>query len=210
MKTENIKNRLLRPIFVVALPRRKRPIFDLLPLCLPIAAAGFLCTANVTAQTPSPAQTPPPAPCPNSADCRQFDFWLGDWDVTTPDGKKVATSRIQSVIGQCVILENYTESPSYEGMSMSFFDPVLGKWRQTWADTAGGVSEFTGKFIDGAMRFEGVTHVANGKTIQRRMTLSKLDNDRVRQSSEKSTDGGKTWTPAYDFTYIRRPASSKK
>jgi hypothetical protein len=30
------------------------------------------------------AQTPPPAPC-SAPESRQFDFWIGDWDVFTPE-----------------------------------------------------------------------------------------------------------------------------
>ncbi|MEW6208480.1 MAG: hypothetical protein AB1631_08935 [Acidobacteriota bacterium] len=38
----------------------------------------------------------------------------------------------------------------------------------------------------------------------RRLTFFNLGADRVRQFSERSTDGGKTWAVGYDFTYIRK------
>ena len=34
------------------------------------------------------------AACDSSA-FRQFDFWLGEWQVRTPDGKLVGTNRIE-------------------------------------------------------------------------------------------------------------------
>lgn len=154
------------------------------------------------------AQTAPS--CTDRSECRQLDFWVGEWDVTRPDGTKVATSRIQEIVGQCIVLEHYTEPGGYEGQSMNFYDWALRKWRQTWADSTGGVSEFSGEFLDGAMRLGGETHLADGKRILRRMVLSIVGKDRVRQYSERSTDEGKTWTPAYDFIYIRRNAPAEK
>jgi len=36
------------------------------------------------------------------------------------------------------------------------------------------------------------------------MTLFNLGPDRVRQLSEQTVDGGKTWSTQYDFIYIRK------
>lgn len=150
-----------------------------------------------------------PAPCATKSECRQLDFWIGEWDVATPDGKKVAVSRIQLGVGQCVVLENYSDPSGYEGKSINFFDSRLGKWRQTWADSAGGVSEFTGELKDGAMQLEGETHRADGEKVLRKMRISKMTDNRVRQYSELSTDDGKTWSVAYDLTYLRRVRSAE-
>ena len=38
-------------------------------------------------------------------------------------------------------------------------------------------------------------------TFIRHLTFSKLPDAKVRQLSERSTDGGKTWITEYDFTY---------
>lgn len=39
---------------------------------------------------------------------RAFDFWLGEWQVTTPDGKVAGTNRIESKYIGCVLHEHYT------------------------------------------------------------------------------------------------------
>ena len=91
------------------------------------------------------------------------------------------------------------------GKSLNFYDASLHKWRQTWADSSGGVSEFAGEYKDGALRFEGESHTPVGTKIMRRLTFFNLGPDRVRQFSEASKDDGKTWTVDYDFTYVRRP-----
>lgn len=141
--------------------------------------------------------------CESIPEYRQLDFWVGDWDVTS-EGRKVASSSIQRILRGCVIFENYSQGSENEGKSFTFYDSVLKQWRQTWVDHSGVVSEFTGVFKDGSMQLEGVTHRPNGVTIMRRMTLSPMSDGRVRQFSQRSEDGGKTWLLAYDFVYVRR------
>jgi hypothetical protein len=141
-------------------------------------------------------------PCESRPESRQFDFWLGEWTVTS-EGQPAATSRIEKAASGCVIVENYAQADGFSGTSINFFDPLLRKWRQTWADSAGNASEFSGEYREKAMRFEGETHRGD-KRILRRMTLFDLGNGEVRQYSELSRDDGKTWGPHYDFRYARK------
>ena len=174
----------------------------------PVCACLLFSTAFTVA--PSSAQTQPTAPpalksspCSVKPEYRQFGFWVGEWDVTEKD-KKIASSGIQQIVDSCIILENYAQSDGYMGKSFNFFDAALGRWRQTWVDSFGNVSEFVGEYKDGAMRFEGETHLSNGTKVLRRMTLFNQGADRVRQYSERSTDEGKTWNVGYDYVYTRR------
>jgi hypothetical protein len=166
------------------------------------------CAATLCAQTnPTPMGKPnddaKTSPCVFNQEHRQFDFWVGEWDVMNKD-KKIATSSIQRIVSDCIIFENYSQQDGYTGKSFNFYDAALGKWRQTWVDRMGSVSEFVGEVKDNAMRFEGETHRRDGVKVLRRMTLFNLGAERVRQYSERSLDGGKTWSVAYDFTYLRR------
>jgi tetratricopeptide (TPR) repeat protein len=142
-------------------------------------------------------------PCAYQEEYRQFDFWVGEWMVTS-DGQEVATSSIQRIVKSCIIFENYTQADGFVGKSFNFFDANLHKWRQTWVDGTGRVSEFVGEYKDGAIRFEGESHLQDGTKVLRRMMLFDLGKDRVRQFSEASTDEGKTWHATYDFIYTRR------
>jgi hypothetical protein len=36
------------------------------------------------------------------------------------------------------------------------------------------------------------------------LSFTPLGPDKVRQFEENSSDGGKTWTVGYDFTYVRK------
>jgi hypothetical protein len=140
-------------------------------------------------------------PCQNAPEYRQFDFWLGEWDVEQ-NGTKIARSSIQLLLDECVIFENY-EAPGYSGKSLNMWDAQEARWEQHYTDTAGVSTTFIGKLEDGKMVLlsEGVR---NGAKVTTRMTYSKEGPDRVRQFLETSLDGGKTWASSYDGMYVRR------
>ena len=115
-------------------------------------------------------------PCKTRPEARQLDFWVGEWD-------------------DCVVLENWTGALGGSGKSMNFWDEPKRRWQQTWIDDRGGVQQYTGHLVDGSLKYEGEG---------RRLTFSPLPGGRVRQLSEVTADGGKTWTVGYDFTYSRR------
>ena len=136
-------------------------------------------------------------PCRNGAEYRQFDFWLGEWDVQTAAGGPAATSSIQLILDQCVIFENFTAS-NYTCKSFSSWVAPAKEWKQHYVDSSGNNSEWSGKLEDGKMVF--ITHSGG----LQRMTYSKEGPDRVRQLIESSTDDGKTWSVGFDGMYVRR------
>jgi hypothetical protein len=148
-------------------------------------------------------------PCASNPRMREFDFWIGEWDVyvtgtTTP---KIGHSLIQNVAGECLILENWTALGPVPntGKSMNYFDTVSQAWEQVWMGSGGGLNKFVkGKYEDGAMRFIFTQPNPGGKPLQGRFTFFNLGPDKVRQFKETSTDDGNTWQAVYDFTYIRR------
>ena len=156
----------------------------------------------------APQTTPPPAPpkvdC-GDADHRALDFWIGDWDVYATGSKTlVANSHIEKIVG-CAISETFDQfiGPTgmpldYDGRSISAYVPADKGWRQYYVDGGGTAATLTGGVIDKAM----VWLSTNGP-VTNRMTLGPNSDGSIRQRGEASTDGGKTWSPAYDFTYVR-------
>ncbi|MDP9193309.1 MAG: hypothetical protein M3P06_16550 [Acidobacteriota bacterium] len=140
-------------------------------------------------------------PCQSVPEYRQFDFWLGEWDVEQ-NGQKIARSSIQLILDECVIFENY-EAQSYSGKSLNMWDAQEARWEQHYTDTAGSSTTFIGKLEDGKMVMI-TDSIRNGANVKTRMTYSKEGPDRVRQFLETSLDGGKTWASAYDGMYVRR------
>ncbi|SRR5258706_3805102 len=149
-------------------------------------------------------------PCRKNAQTREFDFWLGDWDVYSRGTTVlVGHSKIESASGGCIVLENWTAvgDPPHNGKSMNFVDPETNKWIQVWVGSSGisnlNITRFyDGEYKEGAMRFVFDRTVQGQKIIGRFIFYNEGPNQ-VRQFNEQSTDEGKTWTTSYDFTYQR-------
>ena len=146
-------------------------------------------------------------PCAHAAENRQFDFWLGEWEVRSPEGTMAGRNSITRENGDCWIHEHWAGAMAGTGESVNFYNATTKKWHQTWVDDQGAIAEFDGDFRDGAMRLEGYRQGPNNDQIPARLTLTPLPDGRVRQLGENSTDGGKTWTVLYDLFYTRSGAA---
>jgi len=81
--------------------------------------------------TASAQTTPPPLP----SESRQFDFWIGEWEVTTPDGKPAGSSRIERIANGAGLLENWTGYPAPtggNGKSLNAYNQAKKQWQQFW------------------------------------------------------------------------------
>lgn len=167
---------------------------------------------SLAAVVPAAAQNPqqPPTPCPTRPEARQFDFWVGDWEVTAwqqppgPNMRVLGTSRIELLLEQCLVMEHWTSGNGRGGKSMNFWDINRKKWRQVWVADVGGSLDYEGEFRDGAMRFDGWTLAPNGGRVLQKLTFFAVARDTVRQLFETSADSGRTWKPGFDGRYVRR------
>jgi hypothetical protein len=148
----------------------------------------------------APAQTPPPALPPES---RQFDFWLGEWDVTNPAGKPAGTSRIVSIAAGAGLLENWTGATGFTGRSLNAWNAAKKQWQQFWVGGGGGVLELSGGLVNGSMVLTGENQV-NGARRFERITWTPNADGTVRQHWEQSADDGKTWTTAFNGLYRKK------
>jgi tetratricopeptide (TPR) repeat protein len=151
-------------------------------------------------------------PCSADEKAREFDFWIGEWDVFNAATNSLAGhSLIQKISGGCALLENYNSTiRAYEGKSINYYEGSIGKWEQVWVGSSGvenpvkDMQHFVeGEYKDGAMRFVFETMV-NGQKATGRFIFYNLGADKVRQYQETSTDGGKTFQVGYDLIYIRK------
>jgi hypothetical protein len=160
-------------------------------------------------QAASPPSPPPPA-C-TAAEHRQFDFWVGYWDVyPTGKDKLVAHSLIENLYDGCVIRENWIPLRGSGGSSLNSYFPDEKLWRQVWADSSNGWGTFEGSFQNGEMVLSGNWKNANGPGTQAftRTTWSRNRDGSVRQLGEARNADGKTWSKTFDFTY--RPSTAAK
>lgn len=151
-------------------------------------------------------------PC-GSEQARQFDFWLGDWDLTWPaeqsggeSGETMAGSnRITRLFDDCVIEENFTTTDaSFRGHSVSVYDERAGLWRQTWVDSAGGYIVLSGSYDGETMELRTEATEREGETVVQRMVFSDIDVDSLQWSWQGSRDGGATWNDLWNISYRRR------
>jgi len=151
-------------------------------------------------------------PCLRLPEARQFDFWLGDWDVyvTANPTVKAGFNRITRLSGGCVIFESWEAVGPHNGVSINYYDPADSTWKQKWAGSGQDILEFyDGKRTGNAMQFRWDVRGPDGTIAPGRLTFTELEPGKVRQHSERSADQGKTWTTVYDFTYIRRSDSNE-
>ena len=55
-------------------------------------------------------------PCTTDPVYRQFDFWIGEWDVYAKNGKEAGDSRIDLILDSCIILENWKSANVSQGV----------------------------------------------------------------------------------------------
>lgn len=134
---------------------------------------------------------------------RQFDFWLGEWEVLKPDGTLAGTNRIEKEYGGCVLHERYVTAKGYSGQSLNTYDPSRKLWHQTWVDNAGLLLLLEGSLIDGRMVLEGAGQGPGGTAIKHRITWTPNPDGSVRQFWE-STDSSGAWKVAFDGIYKRK------
>ena len=141
-----------------------------------------------------------------AAEYRQFDFWLGNWDVRDANGKLVGRNRIVQLYDGCALMESWSGATGNNGTSLNIYDSDRKHWHQTWVDSNGGLLQLDGGLVDGAMvlRGESIDAQAPSKAMLQRVTWTPLPDGRVRQRWESSNDGGVTWSVVFDGFYSKR------
>lgn len=150
------------------------------------------------------AQTPPPA-C-ETPQHRQFDFWLGEWEVDGgQDGKTpVGKSTISKVSQGCALHENWRSTQGGNGQSLNAYDAASGQWNQFWIGADGVTLRLSGGLKDDAMVLEGSLPMPAGKVQLQRITWTPLPDGRVSQRWDVSDDAGKTWNVSFLGFYRKR------
>ena len=144
------------------------------------------------------------APACAASEHRQFDFWIGNWDVFTPNGKAAGTNLIEKVAGGCGLRENWRGAGGGTGTSLNFWSPEDRKWHQTWVGTGGSFLFLSGGLVDGRMVLSGTTRDTSGAVQMERISWTPSPDSTVRQQWDQSRDDGKTWTTAFLGIYRRK------
>ncbi len=136
------------------------------------------------------------------AEHRQFDFWVGDWEVTDANGEVAGTNEITRVANGCGLSEYWRGAAGRNGTSLNWYDPAGGEWHQVWVGL-GLYLHLKGGLEGNRMVLSGERATASGPVIDR-ISWTPQKSDQVRQLWEFSPDGGATWQVVFDGIYRRR------
>ncbi|MDX1624181.1 MAG: hypothetical protein R3199_09385 [Gemmatimonadota bacterium] len=143
------------------------------------------------------AQAPPDCSAPEH---RQFDFWIGEWEVFDPEGEKVGENTITAIQDGCALREEWESVGDHAGTSLNFYDRDTGRWYQTWIANNGNDLHLTGGLEeDGTMVMESLLEGER----RDRITWIPADDGSVRQVWDVSIDGGETWKTGFEGRYVR-------
>ncbi len=160
-------------------------------------ALSALAGADAAAQTAKPCQ---------AAEHRQFDFWIGQWDVYLPDGKKAGENLIVPFANGCGLLESWSGSSGTTGKSLNMYDVADRRWHQVWVDSDGTRLMLDGGLVDGKMVLgsDAPDPGKPGIVVKQKISWTPNPDGSVRQLWQVSTDGGATWRTEFDGKYVKR------
>jgi hypothetical protein len=148
-------------------------------------------------------------PCEQEEKFREFDFWIGEWDVHTADGKLAGRNVVDRAERGCVLIENWTGVGGSTGTSMNYLDKTTDEWVQLWTDASGSQILIRGGLTDDGMLLEGTIHyVSTGVTAPFRGLWTPQPDGRLRQFFEQYDDEEKAWKPWFEGFYSRTDAAA--
>ncbi len=186
---------------------------NVIGLWLVLLATGCAHTGVGTTQSPQTIDQPPApvasgdaAPACKDQAFRQFDFWIGKWDVLVADGRKAGDNVITLINDGCGLLESYRTASGYRGHSVNAYDAARGVWHQTWIDNGGLLLTIEGGMQSGSMVMTGTRKRTTSQgAVLDRISWTPADDGSVRQVWEVSADDGASWRPIFDGRYRRKP-----
>jgi len=142
-------------------------------------------------------------PC-TSPEYRQFDFWIGDWDVQV-QGQSAGHNLVTLEQDGCLLVEHWRASTGGQtGSSFNYYDVRDKKWHQLYIDNSGNAGAFpamAGSLVGDKI----VLYTDPGVSPVSRWTWYVVSPGKVRQMAEQSTDGQKTWNITWDSIYVKMP-----
>lgn len=133
---------------------------------------------------------------------RAFDFWLGDWNVQTPQGKATSRSRVSKELGGCVVRERMDIGEGLAGESLSAYDELEDLWVHTWVDNSGTVLRLEGRLLNGQMVMEGESKLSGRAVLSHKITWTPNADGSVRQRWESLSPNGERRV-VFDGRYTR-------
>lgn len=178
---------------------------------------SLLVLIGLSLTLPFPSATYAQGPC--GPESRQFDFWIGEWDILNrnrPGDESrwydtgMATDRVYPVAGGCGIVEHWRGDAYGEflvGFSLRSFNPDTRQWDLILLWPSNGqprFGELRGGFRHARGEFYSRGIGPQGDTTFTRFTFSDITPETVMWQDGASSDGGKTWSSTWIMEFTRR------
>jgi hypothetical protein len=152
------------------------------------------------------ASAPPAAGC-TSPRYREFDFFVGRWNVYDRNGRRVGTDVVEKRLKGCVVYEQFTDTGGSVGIGLSGLQPATGQWYQDFMGDDGLLVTLRGRPANGAaMVLRGEDYLHGSHWLDRGVWT--VRGAGVEELWTGSTDGGKTWQTVFDGFFRRQPRAS--
>ncbi len=164
------------------------------------AIAGCFCFA-----APRAFGATEPGPCSADSATRQFDYWLGDWVISTNEKPGTATSKVYLSLDECAVIESWNDGKGHAGENIFAYSFDDQSWRGMFVDNRGHAHVFVdGKVAGGSAEFDGPSRCPNGEAVLNRIKIVRVSPNEVKQTWEKSLDNGTSWTMVFGGAYSRK------
>ena len=131
---------------------------------------------------------------------KEFDFWLGDWEVRNATGQLLGHNRITKRHGGCVVLEEWESANGGSGSSFNVYDQPTKQWHQFWVD-ASGMNWLSSDKQGNPVTLRGGLRDGAMVLVSHPDTLPAIGLNRA--TWRPTPDGGKTWTVSFDGFYSK-------
>jgi len=120
-----------------------------------------------------------------------FDFWVGTWEVTLPNGNIAGFNTIEKQQDGCMLQENWSgANGQYTGTSLNFYNRNTTQWEQLWIDNSGNPLKLKGNRVNNQMILSSDPFTqADGELYINRITWTLNEDGTVRQLWEVLKDG---------------------
>jgi hypothetical protein len=160
----------------------------------PVSALVLVVALSILAM-PVPAQAQASIP----EEAKQFDFWLGTWNVGS--GGFGGVDKVKRLGKGVAIYEKYT-APGGGGWSINVYDTRTQTWTQTWYAPGGSYFQVTGKKQGNDIVLVGEWGPPDDRRLLR-LSYIEITKDSFTQLYEESRNGGQAWVETNRIPFTR-------
>lgn len=144
------------------------------------------------------------APC-DTQKHKEFDFWVGDWNVYNKDGKIIGTNKLVKMQSGCVMQENWeSKAGPSKGTSYNYVNLTDNSWNQVWVDNSGFSLVLKGNLKDKSMVLKSKLVKSKRGNYYNRVTWTPNEDGSVTQVWDYLSEEGKVITEAFRGIYKKK------